>query len=768
MIDPTKLLRGAALALALLFATPFAGAELGFLGVSAAEAAVSKISISGNTTVDDATIVDILTVGIGDNPTKAQLNASADALLGSGLFSSASVSLSGSTLVVKVSENQIVGSVLFEGNYRFTDANLVAMVDLVNKGVITEAGLAQDVASIKNAYVGAGYSNVSVTTRLEPVGNGRTRVVFVVNEGVHAGVVAINFTGNNSVNAWTLKSILKTHETHWLSWLFQDDSYTQEQLDYDRELIRRYYADHGFPDAQVTSAVAEYNAERAGYFVTFTIIEGDRYQFGNIGVETSIAGLDANSLTSTIRTHEGYQFSALAMSQTAEDMAVEATNQGFPFADVRPRVDRDPSTGTFAVTYLVDEGERLYIDRINITGNDKTRDFVIRRELPFAEGDPFNRSLLAVGKSRIEALGFFSLVDVRVESAGTPDKVNININVTEQSTGDYGATLGWDSKQGVIGELSLEERNFLGRGQYAKVSLGASLTGRTFDFAFTEPHFAGLDLSAGIDIYARAQDETATSRFGTTSTGGQLRFGLPVTRDLQATLFTGLAQTVIDDNNPTDSALVTDLDVYNKVWIGYGLTYNGVDSQRHPTQGLYATLNQSYLFGDHSYNYLKTEAKARYFVPLMDTGIVASVKGQAGIINDFSGAGVSPLETFTYGSSLVRGYIPGQMGPRTAATQEYVGYTAYAGASAELTFPLPGVPESYGLSAALFGDAAVIAGAGANPGLDPASLGTVKTSIGASILWDSPFGPLRGDFAYVPNPGTDGTQFFGLTLNSLL
>ncbi len=768
MIEPTKLLRGAALAVALLFATPFAGTELGFLGVSTAEAAVGKISISGNSTVDDATIIDILTVGIGDSPTKAQLDASADALLGSGLFSSASVSLSGSTLVVKVSENQIVGSVLFEGNYRFTDANLVAMVDLVNKGVITDAGLAQDVASIKNAYVEAGYSNVSVTTRLEPVGNGRMRVVFVVNEGIHAGVIAINFTGNNSVNAWALKSILKTHETHWLSWLFKDDSYTQEQLDYDRELIRRYYADHGFPDAQVTSAVAEYDAQRGGYFVTFTIIEGDRYQFGNIGVETSIAGLDANSLTSTIRTRQGYQFSAAALSATAEDMAVEATNQGFPFADVRPRVDRDPSTGTFGVTYLVDEGERLYVDRINITGNDKTRDFVIRRELPFAEGDPFNRSLLAVGKSRIEALGFFSLVDVRVESAGTPDKVIVNINVTEQSTGDYGATLGWDSKQGIIGELSLQERNFLGRGQYAKVSLGASLTGRTFDFAFTEPHFAGLDLSAGIDIYARAQDETATSRFGTTSTGGQLRFGLPVTRDLQASLFTGLAQTAIDDNNPDDSALVADLDVYNKVWIGYGLTYNGVDNQKHPTEGLFATLTQSYLFGDHNYNYLKTEAKARYFVPLMDTGIVASVKGQAGIINDFSGAGVSSLETFSYGSSLVRGYIPGQMGPRTAGTQEYVGYTAYAGASAELTFPIPGLPENYGLSGAVFGDAAVIAGAGINPGLDPASLGTVKTSIGASILWDSPFGPLRGDFAYVPAPGTDGTQFFGLTLNSLL
>ncbi|MEQ1901911.1 MAG: outer membrane protein assembly factor BamA [Devosia sp.] len=772
MIDPTKLLRGAVLALALLLASPFAGVEFGVFGVEAAQAAtISKISISGNTKVEDATIVDLLTVGIGDSATRADLDASTQALLSSGLFGSATVTMSGSTLVVKVSENLILASVLFEGNYRFTDANLVAMIDLVNKGAVTDAGLARDAASIKDAYVAAGYSNVSVTTRQEPVGDGRVRVVFSVNEGLHAGVAAINFTGNNSIGAWNLKGVIKTHETNWLSWLTRDDAYSQDQLEYDRELIRQYYANHGFPDAQVTSAVAEFSAERNAYFVSFTIIEGDHYRFGDIGVETSISGLDANNLTSTIRTRTGNGFSAAEMQRTAEDMAVEATNQGYPFADVRPRVDRDPASGTFAVTYLVDEGQRLYVERIDITGNDKTRDFVIRRELPFAEGDPFNRSLLSRGKSKIEALGFFSKVDVRVGPGSAPDKVSIAIDVTETSTGDYGATIGYDSKQGILGELSLTERNFLGRGQYLKASIGADLNGgQTYDFSFTEPHFMGLDLSAGIDVYHRTQAESSTARYGTAITGGQLRVGLPITQDLSAQFNIGASQTTIDDNNPDDSALVVDNDIYTKSWIGYGLTYNGLDNAKRPREGLYATVTQQYVLGDHDYNYLKSEIKGRYYIPLMDTGIVASVRGQAGIINDFSGSGVSPLETFNYGSTLVRGYIPGQVGQRTNVTHEYLGYTAYAGVSGEIMFPVPGLPESYGLSGALWADAAVISGAGAGPASDPASLGTVKGSLGASIIWDSPFGPLRGDMAYVPPSlqGTDGTQMFALTLQSLL
>jgi len=755
MIDPTKLLRSAVLALALMVLAPLAGVGGPLLGVEAAQAAtVSRISVVGNSQVDDATVIRYLALGVGDNSTSAKLNASVDALLATGLFKTASVTMQGATLVVRVSENPIAASVLFEGNMRFSDANLVAMIDTINRGTVDEAGLQRDVQSIQQAYRDVGYSAVQVTTRLEPVGAGRMRVVFQINEGVRAGIAAINFTGNNSVGAWQLKSIIRTKETGWLSWLLRDDNYTQAQLDVDREIIRQYYANHGFPDAQVTSAVAEYNAERNGYFISFTVVEGERYAFGPIGVETSIAGLDANRLTGNIRTRSGDRFSAIDLARSAQDMAVEATNLGYPFADVRPRVERDAASGTFSVTYLVDEGQRLYVERINITGNEKTRDFVIRRELPFAEGDPFNRALVTQGKLNVEGLGYFSRVTIGAEQGSAPDKVVLNIAVEEASTGDYGITAGYDSQSGILGELSLTERNFLGRGQYLRASIGASQGGKSFDFSFTEPYFMGLKMSSGIDLYHRITDETSSNIYGITSTGGQLRFGLPVTRDLRASLFGGIDHTEITDTAlGGTSAIFVPNDAFNKAWIGYSLTYDGLDDPKHPTEGFTAQLTQSYVGWD--YNFLKTEAKARYFMPLnSDFGLVGSIKVQGGIINDFSGTGVNSLEAFTYGSQLVRGFVPRGMGPKTGS--EILGYTAYAGASAELTFPLPGLPESYGLSGALFADAAIIGGAGAGPAPDATSTNQpLKSSVGASLIWDSPFGPLRGDMAWILSKSTD-------------
>ncbi len=228
-------------------------------------------------------------------------------------------------------------------------------------------------------------------------------------------------------------------------------------------------------------------------------------------------------------------------------MAFEATSQGYAFADVRPRIDRDVTNSTFNVTYLIDEGARLYVERINITGNYKTRDAVIRRELDFGEGDPFNRSMVQRGKSAIEKLGFFKVVGVDMQPGSAPDKVVINIAVEEQSTGDYGATAGYDSTSGILGELSVTERNFLGRGQYVRASVGASQSGQSFDFSFTEPRFMGLRVSAGVDAYHRIVNEGSNNIYGTTATGGQLRFGLPITRDLTASLFTGLEQKVVED-----------------------------------------------------------------------------------------------------------------------------------------------------------------------------------------------------------------------------
>ncbi|HEV7345311.1 MAG TPA: outer membrane protein assembly factor BamA [Devosia sp.] len=706
MIHPTKLMRGAMLALAILGAAPLAGPSIPLIGAVTAQA-----------------------------------------------------------------QEQLVGAVLFEGNRRFSDSQLLAMVDVSASGIYTQQRLAADIESIRQAYDRDGFLSVGVTARTEATTDGRVRVIFDINEGNRAGIAAINFTGNNTFGANTLKSTMLTKETGILSWLFKDDSYDERKLAVDRERIRLYYADRGYPDVQVNS-VGEYDAARNAYFINFTINEGQRYEFSNVGIETSIAGLDTNALRGTVQTGQGSAYSASDLQQSIEDMAYEATVQGYPFVDVRARLDRDVTNGAFNVTYLVDEGARLYVERINITGNTKTRDFVIRRELEFAEGDPFNRALLVRGRENINALGFFSGVDVTTGPGSAPDRVVVNIAVNETSTGEYGATAGYSTVDGILGEVSLTERNFLGRGQYLRAAIGASQAGRTFDFSFTEPRFMGLKVSAGVDVYHRINEETASAFYGSQSTGGQFRLGVPLTSDVSGTVFAGLERKVIIDNKPDDSRLVADGQEFYKAFVGYTLTYNTLDDGKKPTEGLLATFSQQYIGWDHSL--IRSEARARYFVPVIeDSGIVASLRGQAGVVNDLSGNGVHAVEAFSVGSQLIRGFEGRGLGPRIQ-NGEYLGAVAYAGLSAEVQFPIPGVPESYGISGALWADAAWIDGVNvprldAGNMVDPNSVDVPwRTSIGASLIWDSPFGPLRGDFAHVLNKSTsDRTQVFQLTMSTL-
>lgn len=719
MIQPTKLMRGLILAFAFLAAAPLAGANLPVVGIQAVAA-----------------------------------------------------------------QEQLVSSVLFEGNRRFSDAQLQAMVDVATTGIYTQQRAAADAESIRQAYVRDGFNGVSVSPRVEAAEGGRVRVTFVVNEGDRAGIAAINFTGNNSISAGNLKGAIRTKETGILSWLFRDDTYDEQKLAIDRELIRLYYSNRGFPDVQVTS-VAEFDASQNAYFINFTINEGERYTFGNVGIETSISGLNADVLRGAIETSQGSNYSISNLQESVQDMAFEATAQGYAFADVRARLDRDIANRTFNVTYLVDEGARIYVERIDITGNEKTRDFVVRRELGFAEGDPFNRSMVNRAREEIMNLGFFSAVDISTQPGSAPDQVVINIALTEQSTGEYGATVGYSTSDGVLGELSLTERNFLGRGQYLRAAIGASENGQTFDFSFTEPHFMGLDIAAGVDVYHRIVNESSRNYYGYQATGGQLRLGVPLTSSLSVTGFGGLERKIIDDTetfddddndatpevpDPFASAFVNDDEEWWKYFVGYTLTYNGVDDRQNPTSGLLATFTQQYVGWD--FNLLKTEARARYYMPLIeDSGIIASVRGQAGVIHALGDDGVHPLEAFYPGSQLVRGFQSRGMGPRLISG-EPVGTTMYAGISAEIEFPLPVLPENYGLSGAVWADAGWIGDAADSFSLsiDTGSENEpLRSSIGASIIWDSPFGPLRGDFAHVLSESdTDDTQVFQLTMQNSL
>ncbi|MGJ8528252.1 outer membrane protein assembly factor BamA [Maritalea sp.] len=772
MIARTRILPSIILGLLLVLGSPLIPAQIsGLLGVNAAHAAtIRTIVVNGNQRVDDSTIVSFLAVRKGQNATASKIDESIDALYQSGLFSTVNVASSGSTLRVTVKENPIISSVLFEGNQKFSDAKLSDLVDVGSRGVYTEAAVAQDARNIELAYDQAGFNAVSVTTRVESAANSRLKVVFVVDEGDRSGIAKITFTGNKSIGDAQLKAAIRTRESHLLSFLFRDDVYDEDKLNVDSELVRLYYADRGFPDAQVLSAVAERDLERNAYFINFTIDEGERYEFGTIGIETSIAGIDANTLRSSIRTHEGRRYSVSSLQRTAADMARDAAYQGHSFAEVRPRIDRDLENKRFNITYLVDEGARLYVERINIYGNTRTRDFVIRREFEFAEGDPFNRTFLAAGRESLQALGFFSQVQVNAEQGSSADQVVINVVVEEKSTGSWGGGANYSPQSGFGVELSLEERNFLGKGQSLKLALGGTFGSRTYDFSFTEPKFMGLNISAGIDVYRRTIDEDKYYNYGTDSTGFQVRIGAPIVDKLQLGVFGGYDITTFSDGTGTPPKPI-DKPAYiptslQKAFLGYSLTYTDVDSQLSPSEGYAISLVQQYVGIDH--NLLKTELKGRYYIPVLpDHGVIASVKGQVGMINALGGSNAHPTETFVPGQNLIRGFKARGFGPKNGSNS--LGISEYATLSAEVEFPIPVVPESYGLKGAIWADAAYLGASAINPALiTSGNTVQTRTSIGASILWDSPLGPLRGDFAHVLDKDVaDQTQVFALTISTL-
>ncbi len=769
------LVRGLILGLVIWIAAPLAGGPVSaVLGVEQAQAqTVRAIDITGNQRVSDTIIVSFLSVGVGDVATPQLINASIDSLHESGLFKTVNVTMSGSTLRVAVEENPIVSGVLFTGNKTLSDSQLLALVDLAALGVYSDAAVERGARAIRAEYASKGYSNVDVSWTVEVTESGRIRVTYQVVEGYRAKIASITFTGNDSISGWNLRTIMKTRQSHLLSWLLRDDIYDKDLLSADEQILRNHYADHGFPDAQVSSVV-EFDEVRGAYFITINIVEGDRYTFGQIGVETSIDGINTNALTREIATHQGGRYSDRALQQTMTQMALVAADMGYPFADVRPRIDRDVANKQFNITYLVDRGVRLYVERINIYGNEKTRDFVIRREIPFAEGDPFNRALLAAAKQNLDALQYFKSVSINIQPGSAFDKVIINLVVVENSTGEYAITAGYSSNEGVVGELSLTERNFLGRGQFLRIALNGGLDGaRTFSFQFTEPRFMGLRISKGIELYQRVEPEGSPLSYGTEATGGVLRVGLPVLDGLSASVFAGYeTKSFVDDGGTAAPDYIPVGGSLNKAFIGHTLTYSTLDNQSDPSSGFYGQLEQSYVGIDH--NLLKSEVRARYYLPVArDYGVVGSVRGQAGIINDFSGSGVNPTEGFPATTRLVRGFVPNDFGPRTDQNGDAIGFTEYAGLSAEFEFPIPMLPEAYGVSGALWADAAWVGASSVFLGGGNAVAGTsvdvpILSSAGASVIWDSPLGPLRGDFAYVISKATDDkTQVFQLTLQSL-
>lgn len=820
MRDFSTVVRKTACAAAFLTLVPVAGPGFDILGVSIAKAqAVSSIVVQGNQRVEAETVRSYLTIRPGRSYSARDIDESLKALYATGLFSDVQIQPRGGQLVVVVVESPLINRISFEGNKRLTDEQLGTVIESKTRGFLSRTRVQSDVQRLLEAYRRNGRFLAAVEPKIIELPDNRVNLVFEFDEGAKTAVSTITFNGNAAFSDGRLRDVIKTRESGLLGFIRSTDTYDPDRLAQDQESLRKFYTKNGYADMRIVSASADLDRERNVFFVTFTVDEGEQYRFGAVDVQTTLPELDTNRLRSIVRSTPGSVYSAEDIEKSMEEIVLEASKSGYAFAQVRPRAIRDYAGKTIAITYYVDEGPRVYVERINVRGNTRTRDYVIRREFDIAEGDAYNRAHVTKAERRLNRLNFFKSVRVTTEPGSSPDRIVMNVDVEETSTGEIGFGAGYSTAEGFIGDVSLQERNFMGRGQFIKASVQFGESQRGYSLSFTEPYFLGRRVSAGFDLYTTHYQETYFRSYQEDTKGASVRVGLPITDNLTIgasySIFTQdilLGKSQIDGNYNNGEASIAYKQYISQAHKGgnvfnpcpgggacnrytvtsmpsVNLVYNSVDNIQFPRDGVYTKLQTDFagLGGDVSF--LRTTLDARYYRELYaDWGTVGMVRLKAGHIQGV-GERVSLINNFFQGGETIRGFATAGYGPRDISkidptkggsyrVNEALGGRSYVAVTAEATTPFPFTPEEFGLYYSVFADAGtlfnvdgsglpkqgttIFDGKGNNVGsfryVDDMA---IRSSVGVGVVWRSPFGPLRADFGFALTKGRgDQTQVF--------
>ncbi|MCR4267308.1 outer membrane protein assembly factor BamA [Nitratireductor sp. ZSWI3] len=747
-----------------------------FASVQVAEAAtVSRIDVRGNRRVDAETIRNYINIRPGRSFSNDDVNDAVKRLFSTGLFADVSITQSGGALVVTVEEYSIVNQVLFQGNKKIKDRNLSDAVQLQPRKSFSNQLMEADAETIREAYRRIGRDDATVTGRVQELEDGRVNVIFDIQEGGRTKIKAINFEGNSAFGDGRLKDVISTKQSNFMSFLLRNDIYDDNRLRADEETLRRFYYNRGYADFRVISSNAELDEAENAYTVTFVVEEGERYRFGNVEIESTISGVDGETLRSEVKTRQGGVYSAKDVEDSIIALTEQVAGMGYAFAQVTPRGNRNFETREIDVVYSIDEGQRAYIQRIEIRGNQRTRDYVIRREFDLSEGDAFNQVLVQRAKRRLEALNFFQTVNISTVPGSQPDQVVLVVDVVEKSTGEFSIGAGYstgqtsDSGGGFSVEGSVTERNFLGRGQFIRFAAGGGRDSRDYSFSFTEPYFLGRRIAAGFDVFKRTRSFDDYDR---DVTGATVRFGLPITEALSTQLAYNYTQEeytcdASDDCVSLATAIRDAIDEgkWIKSSVSGSLIYNTIDDMKNPHDGIYAnlTLEAAGLGGDAKF--IKATARGTYYKTLSDElDLVGLFSVGAGHIQAWDGD-LRVFDHFSSSDRIIRGFDYNGIGPYDATTKDHLGGKTYFNASAEAQFPFPILPESFGLRGAVFADAATLYGSDV-----AGAIGTDmnwRASVGAGLIWASPFGPLRVDYAVpVVKEDSDEVQNFNFGIST--
>lgn len=718
---------------------------------------IDSIAVEGAARVDVETIRSYLLVREGDPFDAVRIDRSLKSLFSTGLFADVSLYQDGSTLVVNVVENPVINRIAFEGNFRMKEAELLSEISLKPRVIYTRTKVQNDVNRIQTLYQKSGRFAVAVEPKIIQLPQNRVDLVYEVSEGTLTSVQNIRFVGNTAFSDSDLREIVRTRESRWYRFLSSDDTYDPDRLTFDRELLRRYYLKNGYADFQVLSAQAELTADRVNFFITYTIEEGRRYKFGEVTLKSNMRDLSAEDLQASFDIPTGEWYDSTLIEVAVDAVTAQAGNLGYAFTNVRPNVDRDREAGIINIALEVEEGPRVFIERINVTGNVRTLDEVIRREFQVVEGDAFNTAKIRKSISRIQDLNFFTKVDVEQVEGSAPDQAVVNINVQEKSTGSLSIGAGYSSSAGPMVEFSVKESNLLGKGQHLSLSTRIAQKQSTIDLSFTEPYFMNRDVVAGIDVYHTTSNLQSASSFDSTQTGANLRAGYSLANYLRQNWVYTLKQSNVSNVATDASVFIKNQAGKNIVSsIGHALSYDRRNSKTNPTEGYVVVVNNDLAGLGGDTHFLRNTLTGKYFYSISD-GWVLRTRAQLAAITGI-GEDVKLLDRFFLGGNNLRGFVTSGAGPRDSVTNDALGGEIMYTAGAEVSIPL-GLPQELGVTGKVFSDfgsVTQVSPAGANI-LDA---GSIRATAGVGLVWVSPAGPISIDLAQAFMKETyDETEF---------
>lgn len=719
---------------------------LALTSAAQAQQRVSEIRVDGAQRIEPTTVLTYLNVRPGDEVTQDQLDEALKGLFATGLFADIVLRLDRGVLNVEVQENPLINQVAFEGNSEIEDNELQSEISLRPRQVFTRGRVQNDVTRLYEVYRRSGRFAANVEPKVIELDQNRVDLVFEIDEGLITKIQGVKFVGNKAFDDDRLRSEITSRESRWYRFFASDDRYDPDRLAFDEELLRQFYLREGYADFRVISSNAELTPDKEDFFLTFTVEEGERYKVGSISVDSDLPGFDSAVLVDAIQILPGEWYDSDEVEKSADTMDNRLGDLQYAFVNVRPNTDRNRAEKTIDISFRIDESPRVFVERIDIHGNVRTLDKVVRREMLLVEGDPFNRSKLARSEQQLRDLGFFENVVVRNLPGSAPDKTVLDIEVTEQSTGELSIGAGFSTNDGPLADLRIRERNLLGKGQDLLFATTIAGERTEFDASFTEPYFLDRDISAGGDAFHLTRDLQDESSFDQRQTGGALRMSYPLSDKWRQSFRYRYERNEITDVSSDASRFISDQEgVRNTSALSQRLVYDDRDSSLFTTEGLYSWIDAEFAGLGGDAEYVSGKIGSSYHYPVYERSVIFQLLGEVGAIGGLGDDDVRINERFYLGGDTLRGFERGGVGPRDAATDDSLGGNIFYRGTAELTFPV-GLPEELGVAGHTFTDFGSLfdideTGTGI---LDESS---IRATAGLGVSWRSPLGPVRVDVA---------------------